>query len=134
MMYKRSHSCRHSGRRGVYGLAWLPRSCNHRPPSREQLWRGVILGTLIRVVTAEPGEALSDTYDWRGSLWKLHDYNETRGCVYFTPERVVGAFFCCESEHSPFGEETIPPYDAEVFSPPHHLMCLDLREATSSRR
>jgi hypothetical protein len=43
------------------------------------------------------------------------DYSELRGCIAFTPDQIVGAFFNAESERSPFGEDVLPPYDAEEF-------------------
>src|SRR4051794_32241836 len=84
-------------------------------PTVRQLRRGIIFGTLLRVVMTPPGEAPSDTYHWEGQSLRLVDYSELRGCIAFTPDQIVGAFFNAESERSPFGEDVIPPYDAEEF-------------------
>lgn len=84
-------------------------------PSVEQLRRGVILGTIIRAIYTLPKSIFRDEYTWRGQVLMLTDYNETRGCLAFDLEGVVGAFFDCESERSPFGEDIVLSYDAQEF-------------------
>lgn len=93
-------------------------------PTREQLQRGVLLGTIIHALSTLPADTFYDDYKWDGHVLRLNDYNETRGCIAFTPTRVVGAFFFAESDRSPFGGDTIPPYNAEAYfavAPPEVL-------------
>ncbi len=84
-------------------------------PTVERLRRGVLLRTLLEVVSAMPGHAPSDAFEWDGSILRLNDYGGTHGCVSFTPDRVVAGFFDINSERSPFDQDTFPPYNAEHY-------------------
>ncbi len=93
----------------------LPSDAPATFPTRERLEQGVWLGTIFHAISTLPAERFYDEYEWRGHLLGLRDYNETYGYIWFDQERVVGAFMCAESEYNPFGEDLMPPYDAEDF-------------------
>lgn len=84
-------------------------------PTCAQLRHGVLLGTIVHAIHLFPAEWREDSYLWRGHVLYQRDYSELRGCVSFGPQRIVGAFFNAESERSPFGADTIPPYDAKDY-------------------
>jgi len=84
-------------------------------PTQDRLEYGLLLSIIAHAISTLPSERVHDEYHWRGSVLEILDYNETSGCICWNHDLVVGAFFCCESEHSPFGEDPVPPYDAEEF-------------------
>src|SRR6476620_11794856 len=93
-------------------------------PSVERLRQGIQLGTIVRAIYTLPMSIFHDEYIWHGQVLRLTDYNETRGCIAFDVEGIVGAFFDCESERNPIGEDSIPSYDAWGFfaaAPPRVL-------------
>jgi hypothetical protein len=81
-------------------------------PTIAQLRHGIILGSLLRVVSTPPGESPSDTYTWNGEVLEFMNYGGMRGCIAFTQDHIVGAFFWNESDRNFIGDPPPPGYDA----------------------
>jgi len=79
-------------------------------PSREQLWQGVVLGTIAHAIWVAPTGGKYFFQGWDGVNYLFNRGNGDRATLTFTPEYVVAAFFDLHSERSPWRESPRFPF------------------------
>jgi hypothetical protein len=79
--------------------------CGGAFPTRDQLWRGAVLGTLAHALSEF---ALSNTQVWDGSNYLLDNESGDCGVVTFAQNRVVAMFFFHEDHRSAWQNLSVP--------------------------
>jgi hypothetical protein len=85
-------------------------------PSRQRLWRGVVLSTIANALWAA-ADSRNTAYQWWDRSNYIYDTQSGgRVCIHFGPTRLVGALYEHESRRSPFGEGFVP-FTGERYDP-----------------
>ena len=81
-------------------------------PTRDRLWRGAHLGSLIHAIMTARYPELVHEQSWDGINYNIQDSAGSRGTITFGNDVLVAAFFLEDSRRSPFAR-TGPRYRAE---------------------
>ncbi len=82
-------------------------------PSRTQLWRGAVLGTIAHAIWIAPEPLFGGAQGWDGATYLLNNGSGDRAALTFTPTHVGAAFFDLHSVRSPFRDAPHLPFSQE---------------------
>jgi hypothetical protein len=71
-------------------------------PEKHNLWRGVILHSIINATMVAKSAGFANGFSWDGTNFVLQKGDGTNGAVVFAEDCVVGVFFDPDSHFSPY--------------------------------
>ena len=74
--------------------------------SKEKLWKGAMLGTIVHAIWVSQHPELAYLQSWDGINYNVQNYEGALGTVTFAEEGIVAVFFDAHSSKNPFSSDT----------------------------